>query len=335
MMDARAGRPAMPAPSLADLPPPPRNREGWPWTVGSPAAPERTPDGGPWPRISIVTASFQQGSFIEEAIRSVLLQRYPELEYIVLDGGSTDRTPDVLREYEPWLSFCRVAPDRGQVAALNEGFARATGEWRAWLNSDDLYEPGVLHQVGAAAPSSSWVVGRTGYVDEHSSPIGSFPTAYRARPFASEPAWVDVLCARASGTALPQQSSFWRRAAQAAAGDLDESLELTFDHEFWVRLAHAGFEPTLVDAQFARYRRHREQKTRPLTRAASYREEARVTRRWLARCPDEHRAAIVSYRRACARRAWFEAGRGTASRVAPAFLRPARRVATTPEAGRR
>jgi glycosyltransferase involved in cell wall biosynthesis len=132
---------------LADLPPPPAGKSGWPWTEESPAVPARLPDGSEWPLVSIVTPSFNQGAFIEETLRSVLLQNYPNLEYIVIDGGSVDDTAEVLRRYEPFLDHVVSEPDGGHADGLNKGMRRATGSILAFINSDDFYLPGTLASV--------------------------------------------------------------------------------------------------------------------------------------------------------------------------------------------
>ena len=134
----------MKCPSLKDLPPPPHGKTGWPWTEESPQLPDKMPDGASWPIISIVTPSYNQGRFIEEAIRSVLLQGYPDLEYMVFDGGSDDSSAEIIRKYSPWLTYWVSESDRGQAHAINKGFSRSTGALLAWINSDDLYLPGAL-----------------------------------------------------------------------------------------------------------------------------------------------------------------------------------------------
>ena len=97
-------RAPMRCPTLEELPPPPPGKTGWPWTEESPQLPDRMPDGSPWPRVTIVTPSLNQGTFIEETIRSVLLQGYPDLEYIIIDGGSTDDSVGAIQKYEKWFT---------------------------------------------------------------------------------------------------------------------------------------------------------------------------------------------------------------------------------------
>src|SRR5215831_1246876 len=128
------------------LPPSPADKVGWPWNDDSEtAASIENP-----PRISVITPSFNQQRFIEQTIRSVLLQKYPNLEYIIIDGGSTDGSIDIIKKYEPHLTYWESQRDRGQSHAINKGFARATGEILCWLNSDDYYLSGALHTVAKA-----------------------------------------------------------------------------------------------------------------------------------------------------------------------------------------
>ena len=111
--------------------------------------PSQTAEGHPWPRISVVTPSFNQGEFIEETIRSILLQGYPNLEYIVMDGGSTDNSVEIIKKYSPWLSYWISEPDAGQSDAINRGLKQASGDFATWINSDDLLCKNAL--VGHAA----------------------------------------------------------------------------------------------------------------------------------------------------------------------------------------
>src|SRR5665811_68289 len=127
-------------PSLRNLPHPRSTKIGWPWTVEPQSLPAIRPDGSSWPPITIITPSYNQGQFIEETIRSVLLQGYPNLEYVIIDGGSSDGSLEVIQKYSPWLAHWVSEPDGGQSQAINKGFARAHGEVIAWLNSDDVLQ---------------------------------------------------------------------------------------------------------------------------------------------------------------------------------------------------
>src|SRR5215831_2991084 len=124
----------MRSPTLAELPPSPPTKTGWPWTVETPLLPSLRADGTSWPRVSVVTPSYNQGQFIEETIRSVLLQGYPDLEFIIIDGGSSDQTLDIIRKYARWLAYWISEKDRGQSDAINKGFSKSTGRILNWLN---------------------------------------------------------------------------------------------------------------------------------------------------------------------------------------------------------
>jgi glycosyltransferase involved in cell wall biosynthesis len=138
--------------TLFELPPPPAGKTGWPWTEETPALPAARSDGSAWPRITIVTPSYNQGQFIEETIRSVILQGYHDLEYIIIDGGSRDQSVEIIKQYEPWLTYWVSEQDRGQSHAINKGFDRSTGLILGWLNSDDVLLPNALATVAAALP---------------------------------------------------------------------------------------------------------------------------------------------------------------------------------------
>lgn len=210
------------------------------------------PDGSPWPRVSIVTPSFNQGQFIEETIRSVLLQGYPNLEYIIIDGGSNDGSVEIIRKYEPWLAYWISEPDRGQAHAINKGFAHATGDWIAWLNSDDVYCPGAVQtQVGylLAHPDVDVVYGDCRYVNQSGEAVRY---AY-SRPFD----FLELL----RFTIPYQPTLFMRRSVVTRTGWLDCSFHHAVDSEYWLRLhsngARFAYNPRLI----AIYRLHSSSKT--------------------------------------------------------------------------
>ena len=185
----------------------------------------------PWPRISIVTPSYNQGWFIEGTIRSVLLQGYPNLEYIVIDGGSTDESLDIIKRYEPWLTYWVSEPDRGQSHAINKGFRIASGEVAAWLNSDDQYLPGTLITIAEHAhrypEAGAWAGGgrridpRSGKVIWERLPPGL--------EFSQILGWNKYY--------LPQPSCFLNRRVLKDDIYLDESYHLQMDFDLWLRIS--------------------------------------------------------------------------------------------------
>jgi glycosyltransferase involved in cell wall biosynthesis len=188
------------------------------------------PDGSPWPRVSIVTPSYNQGPYIEETIRSVLLQGYPNLETIIIDGGSTDGSAEIIRKYEPWLAYWVSEKDRGQSHAINKGWARATGDVVAYLNSDDFYLPGALHRAVDALlcqPACALVYADVYWVNELGKPFG----VGRSRPFDLQ----QMLTGRASCW-IPQPTAFMRREAVQAVGGVDEALHMAMDFDLWIKL---------------------------------------------------------------------------------------------------
>lgn len=219
-------------PTLDTLPPPPRGRHGWPWTVATPALPTVRADGSAWPRLSIVTPSFNQGAFIEETLRSVLLQGYPNLEYVIVDGGSTDQSVAIIERYAPWLTSWVSEPDRGQSDAINKGFAATTGSVLGWLNSDDYLAPGALDVVAKAFVAGDTtlgaVVGTGSKIDAAGrvfySPLPSTVTR-------------DSLLDWCNGRNFMQPACFFTREAWTQAGPLRLDLDYCMDLALWLRIA--------------------------------------------------------------------------------------------------
>jgi glycosyltransferase involved in cell wall biosynthesis len=235
----------MRCPSLADLPPSPPGRTGWPWIVDSAPMLNQSLDTNPWPRVSIVTPSYNQAPFLEETIRSVLLQAYPDLEYHIVDGGSTDASVDIIRAYEPWLASWTSRRDDGQSDAINRGFSRATGEIFGWLNSDDLYEPGSIQRVTAhfaSAPACALVYGSGWYIDASSR------RTHRCE-------WIRPFDRKTLLTFnfILQPAAFWRRWLWDAAGNLDVAYYWAMDWDWFIRATLLS-RPHYVPVDLARCR---------------------------------------------------------------------------------
>jgi glycosyltransferase involved in cell wall biosynthesis len=244
-------------------------RAGWPWTEHWQPMAETMPDGRPWPLVSVVTPSYNQAGFIEATIRSVLLQGYPALEYIVIDGGSADGSVEIIRKYADRLTYWVSEPDRGQTDALNKGFARGRGEIMAWLNSDDLYMPGAIRRAVetlVANPRVGLVYGKATIVDAD----GGFLRPAWARPFRR----VDVL--RGEWAVIQQPAAFWRRSTWERVGPLDARLHYCMDYDFWMSISER-FDAIHVPDVWAQFREHEASKT--VTGLKPFQEEAILVRR--------------------------------------------------------
>jgi len=222
-----------------------------PWRLAWPTRPERALEAPP--RISLVTPSFNQGRFLERTIRSVLDQGYPNLDYGVQDGGSTDESVAVLERYASRLDRWSSEPDAGQAQAINRGFERASGEIMGWLNSDDLLLPGALACVARffrRHPDVDVIYGHRLLIDEDDLEIGRWVMP----PHCDEAlVWADF---------VPQETLFWRRTAWEAVGaKLDESFQFALDWDLLLRLRSAGARFARVPRFLAAFRVHPRQKT--------------------------------------------------------------------------
>jgi glycosyltransferase involved in cell wall biosynthesis len=202
--------------------------------------------------VSIITPSFNQAPFLEATIRSVLEQDYPDLEYIIVDGGSTDGSLEIIQKYSNRLSWWVSEKDKGQTDAINKGFSHAHGEVLAWLNSDDTYNPGTVSaavKVLEMNPTHGLVYGDANFIDENGNTLGSFPAAQ-----------TDLQRLRRGYVHIPQQSAFFRTDLWKKVGPLDPSFYFAMDYDLWVRIATIA--PILYTHQlWANFRLHSQGKT--------------------------------------------------------------------------
>jgi len=191
---------------------------------------------GPCPRISIVTPNFNYADLIETTIQSVLTQQYPNLEYIIIDGGSTDESVRIIRKYESSLAYFDYQPNLGQYQTINEGFSKASGEILGWINSDDIYLPWTLWAVAAIfdqLPEVDWIVGRPTIIQN-----GVIHYVQRHRPFPRDLIRAGMFFEGAGGFGwIQQESCFWRRQLWEKAGPLRTELRYAADFELWTRFA--------------------------------------------------------------------------------------------------
>jgi len=260
------------------------------------------------PRITVVTPSLNQAAFIEETLRSVLDQQYPNLEYIVIDGGSTDGTVDIIRRYESRITYWVSESDSGQADAINKGFTAGTGEICAFLNSDDVYEPGALERVAADfghGDGRGW----------HAYPVQNFSadglldlrlpagggdspanaTLEERNRIANElMSWV------AGRTALHQPGVFWRREQWDEVAGLDTRYHYAFDRHFFMKLISAGYPLVTHDGPpIARFRVHDDSKTGQYLKGvhvAFFRERMKIADAFVGALPREEQREISRFR---------------------------------------
>ena len=211
-----------------------------------------------FPKISIVTPSFNQDEFLEECIDSVLSQNYPNLEYVVMDGGSSDNSVAIIRKYEKYLTYWQSKPDGGQYHAINDGFRRTTGEIMAWLNSDDKYHHNAFFKIAwlfSHCQEIEWLTGRHSLWDKNGELIdvytGDIPLFDRASHLNGQ--YIEIC--------IQQESTFWRRSLwERAGGYLCADIDYAGDLELWTRFYR--FAPLhMTEHLLGGYRKHGNQKT--------------------------------------------------------------------------
>ncbi|WP_217706926.1 glycosyltransferase family 2 protein [Pedobacter ghigonis] len=196
------------------------SKTGWPWNIQVETKLYDKREN--WPKLTIVTPSYNQANFIEETIRSILLQNYPNLEYIIIDGGSTDSTLEILQKYSPWISFYESVKDEGQGQAINKGFSLASGDYYAWINSDDYYLEGSFFKV-----LSKFIQTKTSFIYGYSY---SFDGQCNKMELKKTPPLFDFLLRIPS---LQQPSCFWSSKIHQPVW---EELVCSLDYELWLRL---------------------------------------------------------------------------------------------------
>jgi hypothetical protein len=242
--------------------------------------------GAAWPSIALVTPSLNRAAYLEDALRSVLAQRYPRLEYVVLDGGSTDGSGEILRRYADQLGHVESGLDGGPYAAVTRGFGLTRGEIMGWLNADDRLHPGALHAVGAifaAFPQVEWITGTPTRLD----------SAGRAFVASAPPRWSRLRLLSGDYRWIQQESTFWRRSLwERAGGRLETSWRLAADLELWVRFSRLAplYSTT---ALLGAFRVLPDQRSR--VQRAAYLAEAEAVLRAEARSPED-RAGLARLR---------------------------------------
>jgi glycosyltransferase involved in cell wall biosynthesis len=203
--------------------------------------------------VSIVTPSYNQGRFLERTIQSVLGQEYPKIQYLIIDGGSTDDSVEIIKRYKRRIDYWVSQKDNGQTDAINEGFARAKGEILAWINSDDTFNPLAVSQAVAFLqnnPEYAGVYADADFIDENDRKIGRFPAA--------QTTYVKL---RQGFVHIPQQTFFFQKSFWDKIAPLDTTFNFAMDYDLWVRLAKLAPLKYLHGKKWANFRLHSDSKT--------------------------------------------------------------------------
>lgn len=249
-----------------------------------------------YPKISIITPSLNQGEFIEETILSVLSQDYPCLEYLVMDGGSSDNTLKVLGKFSDRIKWVSEA-DKGQTNAINKGLRLTDGSIVGYLNADDLLLPGSLLKVAGTFtqhPGAMWAIGKCRIVDGRNNETRKLITSYKNLLLE-----LGGFSPLVMTNYISQPSTFWRRDVLETVGFLDENLHYVMDYDYWLRL-YSRYSPVFIPEYLASFKIHPSSKTTSTGHRNVYiEEEKRVIRRytgsrWLLLLHDLHRLFMTA-----------------------------------------
>jgi glycosyltransferase involved in cell wall biosynthesis len=303
-------------------------KTGWPWTEESRRLPSQKPDGSQWPKLTVVTPSLNQGKFIEETIRSILLQGYPDIEYFVFDGGSRDNSVAIIEKYSPWLQYWVSEPDGGQSAAINRGLYMASGDFAAWINSDDMLCKNALveHVTENDCLANTIYVGTCLYIDAD----GKCLYSHRGRVLSLD----DLLRIRTvwrSGRHIDQPAVLFPRELALSIGGLRHDNHFTMDYELWGKFFLAGASFQYTDIPFGMFRTHANQKTRNGLRITHSLLDTAARLAILADCFSEQvRKEILedlnAYKEQYAKNYWKNSGRLAKIGLPPMVVNPIRRM---------
>jgi glycosyltransferase involved in cell wall biosynthesis len=205
-----------------------------------------------YPKITIITPSYNQAKYLEKTILSVLNQNYPNFEYIIIDGGSSDGSIDIIKKYKKYLSFWTSEPDKGQAQAINKGLKHATGDWVGFQNSDDLFLPGAFVAIKEAIKD----VRDEGVIYGHLVRINEHDIVTDVQLHVPSVLWIQL-----AQMHIQNQATLWRRSIIEKTGYLYEDMQFCFDTEYFARLLKYGIKARLVDRYVGAFRTQPESKT--------------------------------------------------------------------------
>jgi glycosyltransferase involved in cell wall biosynthesis len=237
-----------------------------------------------WPKISIVTPSYNQGEFLERTILSVLNQNYPNFEYIIIDGGSTDRSVEIIKKYGKYLTYWVSEKDNGQAHAIYKGFEKSTGQFLAWLNSDDTYLPGAFFKIVKAFQKytkANLVFGNIYFSNEYDKIIGECRFTK-----------VSINNLIYEDLSLGQQSTFWTKDIYNKVGGINPRYDFCMDFDLFTRIA--SFKPLFYISEYiASFRLHQHAKTSIMLKTW-HRERQEIVKRYL---PKEVNKLFLNYKK--------------------------------------